>query len=502
MRRSGTRLSVLCRQAIGLLVALVLVPELGHAQGVLLDKLESGSPPKPAPKEPTTFQLTLGPAAEPIPALKYSLLPEYTELTPGNSVPYYYRAVLSLKNVPREFWRENLNFTDWLDVPISAFPREKARIILNTGGIVRAMEELRTAVYREQTDWQWRARELQGLESISFVLEETQESRQLARLLALQARLQIAEGKYDEAIETLQVGYALARDVGEQPFLISTLVGIAIASIMNEQVIALIDASDSPNLYWSLTALPEPLISTREALLYEMHLPLQIFPWLKDPEDAERAPQEWARLVTQGLLDLRQLDGAPTGQTEPGWQAQLAATGMIMAAYPQAKQALLADGFSEEKLGEMPAAQVVAIYQSRAYRQIYDETFKWAFLPYWQSRGRFDRATQRPSPGDLTAFVHVLLPAVEQVVTAEARLQSRTAALRVVEAIRMYAAEHDGDLPGSLEQIDAVPVPLNPMTGEPFPYRKEGDRAVLDVPAPEGHSPITAWRFEMTVSGE
>ena len=38
------------------------------------------------------IKLTLSPAAEPVPALRYLLLPELSEQTPGNAAQVYYRA--------------------------------------------------------------------------------------------------------------------------------------------------------------------------------------------------------------------------------------------------------------------------------------------------------------------------------------------------------------------------------------------------------------------------
>ena len=52
--------------------------------------------------------------------------------------------------------------------------------------------------------------------------------------------------------------------------------------------------------------------------------------------------------------------------------------------------------------------------------------------------------------------------------------------LRIIEALRLYAYNHEGKLPESLDDIKEVPIPQsNPLTGKPFSYRLEGDTAVL-----------------------
>ena len=65
---------------------------------------------------------------------------------------------------------------------------------------------------------------------------------------------------------------------------------------------------------------------------------------------------------------------------------------------------------------------------------------------------------------------------------AQMWLDRRVAALRVVEAIRLYAASHDGKLPEDLNQVTEVPVPDDPATGKPFEYRRDGAAAVLALP--------------------
>ena len=62
-----------------------------------------------------------------------------------------------------------------------------------------------------------------------------------------------------------------------------------------------------------------------------------------------------------------------------------------------------------------------------------------------------------------------------------------------IEAIRLYAAGHDGSLPPSLEAITEAPVPIDPATGKSFDYKVDGSTATLTAPAPPGfeqHSPV------------
>ena len=83
-------------------------------------------------------------------------------------------------------------------------------------------------------------------------------------------------------------------------------------------------------------------------------------------------------------------------------------------------------------------------------------------------------------------MAEVLLPSIQSTRIAQVRLERQVAALRVIEAIRLYAAEHNGELPSSLEKITSVTVPLNPTTDRPFEYRLDGKTAKLTLPTSDG----------------
>ena len=63
-----------------------------------------------------------------------------------------------------------------------------------------------------------------------------------------------------------------------------------------------------------------------------------------------------------------------------------------------------------------------------------------------------------------------------------ARNDRRIAVLRVIEAIRIYGAAHDGNLPERLEDVSEVPIPEDPVTGLPFEYVRDGNKAILSGP--------------------
>jgi hypothetical protein len=79
------------------------------------------------------------------------------------------------------------------------------------------------------------------------------------------------------------------------------------------------------------------------------------------------------------------------------------------------------------------------------------------------------------------------------------RLDSHLAALQCVEAIRSYAASHNGQLPGTLAEITEVAVPNDPIHGAPFHYTRTGPTVVLESAVPDGGTEAMRTRYVITV---
>jgi hypothetical protein len=63
------------------------------------------------------------------------------------------------------------------------------------------------------------------------------------------------------------------------------------------------------------------------------------------------------------------------------------------------------------------------------------------------------------------------------------------AALRVVEALRHYAATHDGKLPDNLSRLSETPIANDPFTGKPFGYERADDGVGFRLIAPDVERP-------------
>jgi hypothetical protein len=445
----------------------------------------------PDPNQPTRIELTLSAAAEPRPALKYSLAIGSRERNTGNAALFYHRALLTRRSIPTEHLKKHAEQDQaWSEGPLDAQKIADIKAWLTPYGAT--FRELKVAVYRDHCDWDQRLQDLKGMEVINFLLPEMQECRDLARALRLRARVEIAERRYDDAIETLRWGFQLGKDCGEQPLLISNLVGIAITSVMIEPLVELIEAPDSPNLFWAIAALPQPLIDVRKALEFERGFPEQIFPFLKDAETVNRSPQEWQRILEETVTEIGKLssDLQMANANNPVWLQKAGLMLMLVKTYPAAKAELIAQGLDAKKVEAMSVAQVVAIQTSRRTREAYDDVFKAMLLPYPESlKVTAQVEALRKRQASPNAFfgtqglpiAQMIMPATLQVKRAEIRGPRQFAVLQVVEAIRMHAAA-TGKLPATLGEIKVVPVPPNPITREPFPYTLKGSEAVLEMP--------------------
>ena len=188
----------------------------------------------PEADKPT--QIVLRPTAAPVPALKYQLLPERRSLVTGNAALFYHRAIeMSMQQQAREARgekgadagvKQTNNITDWVTGPIASIPRDRAKRLLDANR--NSLREIEVGAQRRSCDWGFEQRE----EAVDLLIEEIQQIRSLVWLVSLRARMAVLEGKNDEALHWIQVGFAVGRHVSEGPLIIQALVGVHVCQIM------------------------------------------------------------------------------------------------------------------------------------------------------------------------------------------------------------------------------------------------------------------------------
>jgi hypothetical protein len=467
----------------------------------------------------TTKELVLHPQAEPRPALKHRLIPDEFDRLPGNAGVYYLKALGFLE---QDSARDKLTQTlkearskaektgtpvqkvppyVWLTTAPRDLPLAEVKEYLS---LTRFQPEMiRDAALRDRFDMDRNFREVDN--PIAYLLPEVQNLRELARTQSVRCRLAIAEDRVDDAIAILGQQFAMARHLGQDEFLISSLVGIAISSIAWNDATYLVQHPKAPNLYWALAAMPTPLVDLRHSMAVERQFFYQQLKVLREVDETPRPAGYWQEFLDRFVEQMNYLMSELNLPSVLRDQelARTTMVGLIAAAYPGARDYLIQEEhLPREQVDAYPTAQVVFLAMVRYHEKWQDEVFKWMYLPVWQVRSKANSGTvdaamhaEGDKYGWYTMPTRVLLPAIRAARTAEARCDQGIAMLRTVEAIRMYAAAHEGQLPPSLDALP-VPAPIEPFTGKTIDYEVFGDRAVLS-----GHSlPGIRYRFVLRIA--
>lgn len=474
-------------------VLAALVPLFGLYSHVL------GDEPKAAEEKWLIDRaLTVTPRAAPVPAFKYRLFPLWIERKDGNAAPIYLRFAHERNDSMKKELQERPD--QWNALAVDKIPLVEAQEFL--GKWRYNLRQMEIGARRKTADWNYT---LDMGSLVEILLPDIQEMRMQAKLLVLKARVEIAEGKFADAVRTLETGFAFSQQLGDGSILISCLVGFACVNMFSDCLFDLLERPDAPNLYWALTDLPQPLIDLRKAKGFEQKwLELQ-FPDLAEL-DRPRSPDQWeatlqrVRKEFKRILDLDKESGK-TNEPKPGTTAADPAS--KSPDLPMAKQYLVdAVGMKSRDVESMPPAQVLLLFFAELSKELRDDHFKAANLPYVIAKPiLIDSGKRRSSAPDTEArrLVQMLIPALDKVALAQLRVERRIDALRVIEALRMHAAANRGQLPESLEQVRLVPVPNDPGTGKPFEYHKEGETATLISRLADEPLATTGMRFRITM---
>jgi hypothetical protein len=428
----------------------------------------------------TVIRLNVSPAPAPRPALRYLLLPELKEMNPGNPIHNYLKCFMEQQKF--FFDKEAFDRRDkLLAMPLKQLP---VRDLEEYGRVALAQADW--AARLDNPDWQI----LLKLKSdgIGVLLPDLPELRILASALKVRFRAEIAEGRFDDGVRTAKTLFAMARHLGEHPTYVGNLVGIAVAAVAIGPLEEMLELKGCPNLYWALTNLPTPLVSLEKGTQGER---LWVVAEFEDLNVTGPMTEEHiARFVTR--LDQKLGPDKP----KEGLRAWLSARAGDEKRISDARRRLVETGLSEAVVPRFPPLQVILLDEKREYEARRDDQMKIFNLPAWQFEAienQIEPSKERP--------LFDLAPALRKVRQAQTRLDQRIGLLRHVEALRIYAAEHNGALPAALTEI-TVPLPDDPFTGKPFRYEKTGDTAHLrgSPPPDRQKEPPFNMHFEITIA--
>jgi hypothetical protein len=457
--------------------------------------LGADNPKAPPPDEPPKIELVVSPAAEPVPALKYRLLPAFGQQTHGNGALDYGEA--ANRDMP-QFDQNRLN--SWLDLLPDRLPVKELDAAL--AAFARALADLEQASRREVCDWQLPIRR----DGFNTRLDDFQNLRIPVRVLALKARLQIARGDLDGAVSSMATTFKVSRDCNQGRLLITSLIACALAGMNSDTLQAFVQHPKAPNLYWALTDLPSPLVDCRTAIDGESLAIDYEFPQLAllrtrrlDADEARRLSGE---LLARWYQDVKAMD-ASGGKSLEDARKKFASA----ARSANDKQILLDSGWSKADVAAMAPEQTAWLIVDHHWRVARDELLKWTGVASPQRIAGANRSQKvfkesLPIEGNPLADFELtkFMPAADLFFAAVDRRDRAIALFRAIEALRMYAAAHQSQLPSSLDKIDAVPIPVDPMTGKPFVYHlAEDGSARLETPRLDANNRVHGRHYVIRV---
>jgi len=433
---------------------------------ILCLALASWSAAAPAGPKDREVLLDVQPMAAPVPALKYQLLPDVAEMNPGNAVPAYLRcfgeqhSFFFSKEGSEE--RERLlkcPLTDIKPGQLSDYGRS-------------ALRQADHAARLEYADWNMLTQMRE--QGYMLLLPEIQQLRTLATALAVRGRGQLVDKDFEGATRTLKTMFALARHLGEYPTIITGLVGAAIAQIGLNLVEEFIQQPGAPNLYWALTAIPQPLVEVRKAVSAERIISDATFGTLMNPKHIWGADE-----IATATQKLKEFAAMLVNEAEERIDAEQWLKGRLTdEKWLQAsRKGLTEAGFPAATVGQYPPEQVLLYHLSHKARVQLDEAAKWVPVPYWQAEAALEEAAKKPVEIE-EKLTRAMVFNLGKLRAAHVRLEQRIDLLRVAEAIRLDAAKNGGKLPTTLNDL-SVPVPMDPVTGKSFDYKLDGMTALL-----------------------
>lgn len=444
--------------------------------------------PGTQPEETVRKEFRFTAAAEPSPPLRYQFWVVPVRREPGNAVAHLLRANVMLSNVSnlqqlQRDWQKTYEAVE--ELPLSKFPTKEARTYLENFRSV--LDALRLAERVERIDYDFRVQELRGLAFFGTLLPEIQRARDFARLLHVEAKLAIAEGRYDDAIESLRTGFRLAEIVSKlgSSFIVAKLVAIAIDSMMLDAAQTMMQQPGAPNLYWALASLPDDMGDMRYALEGEKLAFENSLHRVTQLPSEPISHEAWQNRIVATVNDARQLQDSSSPDID-GTHARMIAGILVLTHGDLSKESLRGQGLSKDALETMTYSEAAIRATRERLLKLQSEYYKWSLVP--RSEANINELAEQYLKDQMThdrlhpatLLASLLLPAVQAAQAAGDRVLTKRNQLITLEAIRAYAAANDNRLPASLEKLQPLPAWKQAGTAKPFEYERISDtEAVL-----------------------
>lgn len=430
----------------------------------------------------TEIQVALTPAGAPDPLLRYRLWPAPETRRNASVDAIISRAIIltiqasNLESSNSDAGTTDRNeIQDWQTMPLAQLPIAKVKKYLSQYGF--ALNELKRGESLMRTDYELHLQDLTTPELYGTLLPEMQQARQLSRVLALRARVAAAEHRWDDMIDDCRLGFRLADITGTRGhFLISRLVGQAIASVMQEVIEDAITQADPPNFYWALASVPaQHIYETQEAIEFEGSLVSRMIKTVGKLPDAPIG-EELAR------SKLRELMESNTALSQTIQPLEAPTTMLLMDTLPiavaeKSRQLLANTDQWKNRTEELSNSECVLRATVLEAQRTRDAWIAWSYLPdylsekYSDERDKLVNLNQDSLPGLAKMILMQILPAFDSVTVAELRGIQKHNLLQTLEALRMHA-KLTGELPKAIENLRPVPALPDPITQKDFAYTR------------------------------
>jgi hypothetical protein len=208
-------------------------------------------------------KLTIYPAKASELEKKYLLMVKAEDQIDGDAVPLYEQAI---KSIPKDFNQDQI--VAWLKLPVEQFPQQQAEEAMQK--YIEPLKLAARAARCKECNWP----EVKPGDQLGDLTGY----RKLVYILELWARLEIGRGGYEGANIAMRTAFVMARDLGQAPTIIHTLVGAAVGGVMCKELEQYLQGQDSPNLYRALANTPRPLVNVEKAIENEKKVSLESAP--------------------------------------------------------------------------------------------------------------------------------------------------------------------------------------------------------------------------------
>jgi len=463
--------------ALGLVVSLVM-----------LDPSATESEPKSS-----VVRLVVEPAGAPQPAYRYQVFPDARELTTGNAAQLYLKCFME----QRPFYFSPVGIAErnqYLRIPLSELAAKKRN---GYGG--RSLEEADRAARMSSIDWQSMAPIHEGV--FEGPPAELGSLQTLALALRVRLRVELANQHIEAALRTAGTLFALAQHLGEYPASLGSEVGIWMGHLTLDALEEMVQQPGCPNLYWALSELPSPLVRLKRGVQGDRaRLALIMRPIREDSLMTDAELEACVGKLSGMIGFLREQNG------EAPWslRAQLSARMSAPSELAETRQRLIDSGSQPDLVQKLPPLQVILIDEKHRFEIEQDERITLINLPLSKlteasipDKGR--KADQDAISKASRGAFDALLPDFARLRRNQGLLEQELIFLRHVEALRLHAAKHAGQLPASLGEI-TVPLPNDPFTDRPLTYSPQGKAVQLSGGGPDTKNENPAPNLQFKIS--